>query len=98
MRLRSHNDNSILDSLSMALAFISLENQAIVQGSEHQAEASSLKELIGARAHALTAKVHILEELLDKVDHASDSAARHELRKLTSARDSFVASYGSDIS
>lgn len=98
MRLRSHNDHSLLDSLSMALAFISLENQAIVQGSEHQAEAFSLKELIGARAHALTAKVHILEELLDKVDHASDSAARHELRKLTSAKDSFVASYGADIS
>lgn len=69
-----------------------------MQGSDHQAEAYTLKELIGARANALTAKVQILEELIDKVDHASDSEARHELRKLTSARDSFVASYGADLS
>lgn len=59
-------------------------------GSENQAEAATLKELIGARAAALTAKVQILEEIIDKVDHAGDSAAKNELRQLITQRDSFV--------
>lgn len=97
-RLRSHNDHSIFDTLSMALAFVSLENYTIVSATEHHSDTAALKELIGARAHALSAKIDILEEISEKVDNADDSAARHELRRLIAARDSFVAAYGADFS
>jgi hypothetical protein len=52
----------------LSFAYVSLENLAIVQSTSFKSEAAALMELIGARACALQSKVHILEEIVDKVD------------------------------
>jgi hypothetical protein len=58
----------LFDSISLSFAYVSLENLAIVQSTSFKSEAAALMELIGARAYALQSKVHILEEIIDKVD------------------------------
>ena len=83
-RLRSHNSKSLVDSLSLSSGSVSLENYLIVEGaaeknSELAQQANTLKQLIGARAWVLMARVHLLEEFVDKVAK-SDSAAKADLR------------------
>jgi hypothetical protein len=83
-RLRSHNSNSITDALSLSAGSVSLENYLIVEGAaqknpELAGQANTLKQLIGARAWILMARVHLLEEFVDKVGK-TDSAAKAELR------------------
>ena len=55
--------------------------------------ASQLKELIGARAAAMQAKVQVQEELLRAVC-TGDDAAQLELGDYKRAQDQFVAAYG----
>jgi len=55
--------------------------------------AAQLKELIGARAAAMTAKAQVQEELLRGVC-TNDDAAQMELRDYKRAQDQFVAAYG----
>ena len=54
---------------------------------------AQLKELIGARAAAMQAKVQVQEELLRGVC-TGDDAAQLELRDYKRAQDQFAAAYG----
>lgn len=101
-RLRSHNSNSITDVLALSSGSVSLENYLIVQGaaeknSELAAQANTLKQLIGARAWILMARVHLLEEFIDKVGK-TDTAAKAELRDTIIERDSYANAFNGDCS
>jgi len=101
-RLRSHNSSSIADVLSLSAGSVALDNYVIVSGAaEKNAElanqANSLKQLIGARAWILMARVHLLEEFVDKVGK-NDSAAKAELRETRTERDAYANAYGGDCS
>ena len=101
-RLRSHNSSSIADVLSLSAGSVALDNYVIVSGAaEKNAElaspANSLKQLIGARAWILMARVHLLEEFVDKVGK-NDSAAKAELRETRTERDAHANAFGGDCS
>ncbi len=101
-RLRSHNSNSITDALSLSAGSVSLENYLIVEGAaqknpELAGQANTLKQLIGARAWILMARVHLLEEFVDKVGK-TDSAAKAELRQTRTERDAYANAYNGDCS
>jgi HD superfamily phosphohydrolase len=79
----------------------SIENFLIVVGAlnsnqELQTHANTLKQLIGARAWVLMAKVHLLEEYVNKVGK-DDSAAKVELRESRIERDQYAGTYGNDV-
>ena len=101
-RLRSHNSNSIADVLSLSAGSVALDNYVIVSGAaeknaELASQANSLKQLIGARAWILMARVHLLEEFVDKVGK-NDSAAKAELRETRTERDAHANAFGGDCS
>lgn len=101
-RLRSHNSSSIADVLSFSAGSVALDNYVIVSGAaEKNAElanqANSLKQLIGARAWILMARVHLLEEFVDKLGK-NDSAAKAELRETRTERDTYANAFGGDCS
>jgi len=70
---------------------------AAEKNSELQNQANSLKQLVGARAWILMARVHLLEEFVDKVGK-SDSAAKAELRETRIERDAHANAFGGDCS
>lgn len=101
-RLRSHNSSSIADVLSLSAGSVALDNYVIVSGAaeknaELASQANSLKQLIGARAWILMARVHLLEEFVDKVGK-NDSAAKAELRETRTERDAHANAFGGDCS
>lgn len=101
-RLRSHNTKSVVDVLSFASGSVALDNYIIVSGAaeknaELQTQANTLKQLIGARAWILMARVHLLEEFVDKVGK-NDSAAKAQLRETRIERDAYANAYGGDSS
>ena len=101
-RLRSHNSSSIADVLSLSAGSVALDNYVIVSGAaeknaELASQANSLKQLIGARAWILMARVHLLEEFVDKVGK-NDSAAKAELRETRTERDAYANAFGGDCS
>ena len=101
-RLRSHNSNSIADVLSLSAGSVALDNYVIVSGAaeknaELASQANSLKQLIGARAWILMARVHLLEEFVDKVGK-NDSAAKAELRETRTESDAHANAFGGDCS
>lgn len=100
-RLRSHNQKSVVDIVSLSTGNVSIENFLIVEGAsnsnqELQTHANTLKQLIGARAWVLMAKVHLLEEYVNKVGK-DDSAAKVELRESRIERDQYASTYGDDV-
>ena len=101
-RLRSHNSSSIADVLYLSAGSVALDNYVIVSGAaeknaELASQANSLKQLIGARAWILMARVHLLEEFVDKVGK-NDSAAKAELRETRTERDAHANAFGGDCS
>jgi len=52
---------------------------------------------VGARAWIMMAKVHVLEEFLDKVSD-KDSSLKADLRDYTMERDALAAAYEGDVS
>ena len=64
---------------------------------EIAAQANTLKQLIGARAWIMMAKVHLLEEYVDKVEK-NDATAKVELREARIARDACASVFGGDCS
>ena len=72
-------------------------NGAAEKNPELQTQANSLKQLIGARAWILMARVQLLEEFVDKVGK-SDSAAKAELRETRIERDAHASAFDGDCS
>jgi uncharacterized protein (DUF2126 family) len=64
---------------------------------ELASQANTLKQLIGARAWILMARVQLLEEFVDKVAK-TDSAAKAELRQTRIERDAYANAYNGDCS
>jgi len=60
-------------------------------------QANTLKQLIGARAWILMARVQLLEEFVDKIGK-TDSAAKAELRQTITERDAYANAYNGDCS
>jgi hypothetical protein len=85
--------------LSFSAGNVTLENFLIVEGAAQKttAQANQLRQLIGARAWILMAKVAVLEELTGKVAR-DDAATKVELRESRIARDAFARAYGADCS
>lgn len=101
-RLRSHNKASLYDHLAFSSSSASIENLMIVEkmaesNSAYAGQAHQLRELIGARAWALMAKVHVIEEFNAKVEK-NDAAADNDLDEAIYDRDEFVTAYDADCS
>ena len=86
-RLKIHGDSSVVDLLSLS-GDTAMENYLLVsgvaqskdEGSQVVRAASQLKQLIGARAAVMRAKVQVQQEMIQKVC-SDDEVAEQDLRE-----------------
>jgi len=60
-------------------------------------QANVLKQLIGARGYIMSAKVQVIEELVEKVTK-SNSAFKNDLREARVHRDELLSAFAGDAS
>lgn len=99
-RLQSHNGDSIANVFSSNN--VSIENNIIVQSAAEGnndigPQANQIRQLIGARAAVMQAKVELLEHMISHM-FKDDHAAIEDLRESKILRDEYTNAYGEDVS